>query len=185
MNQEKIGKFIANLRKEKNMTQEALAEKLGVNVKSVSRWENGKNMPDHSLVKDICNIFNISINELYDGQRIKKTNKVKQIFIFYFLVSLTGMFVLPILGLIAPTFILCSIVSPIFGLIKLIAWFFGYDIPIIMFQIGSYTLNPILGFLLSLFGSVILYVVGIKAWKLLIKYIHSVSDKRKKLYIDL
>jgi len=185
MNQEKIGQFIADLRKENDMTQEELAEKLGVSVKSISRWENGKNMPDHSLLKDICNIFNISINELYEGQKIKKTKKIKQILIFYFLVNFTGMFVLPILGLVAPTFILCSIICPILGLIKLVAWLFGYDIPIIIFQIGSYTLNPILGFLLTLLVSVILYVVGIHAWKLLIKYIHNVSDKRKELYVDL
>lgn len=185
MNQEKIGNFIAKLRKERSITQEELAEKLGVNVKSVSRWETGKNMPDHALLKDLCNIFNISINELYEGRRIKKSKRVSEIFIFYFLVSLTGMFILPIFGIIAPTFILCSIICPLLGLIKLIAWLFGYDIPIIMFQIGNYTLNPILSFLVSLPLSVILYVLGIGAWKLLIKYIHSVSDKKKKLYIDL
>lgn len=185
MNQERIGKFIASLRKEKDITQEELAEKLGVNVKSISRWENGKNMPDHALLKDLCNILNISINELYEGKKTKKGKKVSQIFIFYFLVSLTGMFVLPTLGIIAPTFILCSIMCPIFGLIKLVAWIFNYDIPIIMFQIGNYTLHPIPVFILSLLESIILYIIGIGAWKLLIKYIHYVSDKKKKLYIDL
>ncbi len=185
MDQEKIGNFIAKLRKEKNITQEELAEKLGVNVKSISRWETGKNMPDHALLKDLCNIFNISINELYEGQRVKKNKRIRAIFIFYLLVSLTGIFILPILGIIAPVFILCSIICPLLGLIKLIAWLFGYDIPIIMFQIGNYTLGPILGFLLSLPMSVILYIAGIKAWKLLIKYIHHVSDKKKKLYYDL
>ncbi len=47
MNQERIGKFIATCRKEKNLTQEELAEKLGVTSKSISRWENGKTMPDY------------------------------------------------------------------------------------------------------------------------------------------
>ena len=50
MDQEKIGKFIAELRKEKNMTQEQLAEKMGVTDKSISRWENGKTMPDISML---------------------------------------------------------------------------------------------------------------------------------------
>ncbi|MDO4282496.1 MAG: helix-turn-helix transcriptional regulator [Clostridia bacterium] len=54
MNQEKIGLFIRELRKEKNMTQEQLAENLGVTDKSVSRWENGKTMPDYTLLKPLC-----------------------------------------------------------------------------------------------------------------------------------
>lgn len=185
MNQEKIGSFIAELRKEKNITQEELAEKLGVNVKSVSRWENGKNLPDHSLLKDLCSLFNISINELYEGEKITKTKKVKQIFLFYTLVSLTGIFIIPILGIIGPTFILCSIVCPILGLVKLISYFLGFDLPIVMFQIGNYTLNPILGFIASIIVSVLMYIAGIATWKLLIKYIHFVSEKKRKLYIDL
>ncbi len=72
MNQEKIGKFIAQQRKEKNITQQDLAEKLGVTNKSVSRWENGKNMPDYSLIKDLCNILDIDVNELLSGEKIEK-----------------------------------------------------------------------------------------------------------------
>lgn len=64
-----IGKFIANLRKENNMTQLELAEKLGVTDRSVSNWENGKNLPDVSLYFKICQMFNISINELLEGKR--------------------------------------------------------------------------------------------------------------------
>lgn len=71
MDQEKIGKFIAKLRKDKNITQEELAEKLLVSSKSVSRWENGRNMPDLSLLKPLCEIFDISINELLSGEKLK------------------------------------------------------------------------------------------------------------------
>ena len=71
MNQEKIGRFISKLRKEKNMTQEQLAEKLGITNKSVSRWENGKTMPDLSIFKQLCETLDISINELMSGERIK------------------------------------------------------------------------------------------------------------------
>lgn len=77
MDQEKIGKFIAGLRKEQNLTQEQLAEILGVSNRSVSRWENGKNMPDTSLFIPICELFNISVNELIIGERIAKTEKVE------------------------------------------------------------------------------------------------------------
>ena len=72
MEQEKIGKFIANLRKEQKLTQEELAEKLGVTDKSVSRWENGKNMPDYSILKELCNILDIDVNEFLCGEKIRK-----------------------------------------------------------------------------------------------------------------
>lgn len=72
MNQEKIGKFIATLRKEKKMTQEELAESLGVTNKSVSRWENGKTMPDLSLIKKLTDILGITINELLSGEKLTK-----------------------------------------------------------------------------------------------------------------
>lgn len=185
MDQEQIGKFIAEIRHEKNLTQEQIAEKLNVNVKSVSRWENGRNLPDPSLMHELCNILGISINELFAGKRIKKNKSVRKIFLFYTIVSLTGVFVLPTLGIIAPTFILCSLLVPIMSLIKLIAYFLGINVPIIMFQIGTFTLNPILAFLLSLPISVILYITGIGAWRLLIKYIHYVSNKKRELYIEL
>lgn len=74
MDQEKIGKFIAYMRREKKITQNELAEKLGVTDRSVSNWENGKNMPDLSLFKPLCEILNISINELLSGERITKEN---------------------------------------------------------------------------------------------------------------
>lgn len=72
MNQEKIGKFISKCRKEKKITQSQLAEKLGVTDRSVSNWENGKNMPDLSLFRPLCEILDISINELLSGDKITK-----------------------------------------------------------------------------------------------------------------
>jgi len=59
MNQEKIGKFISQKRKEKNLTQEQLAELLNINNRTISRWENGKNMPDISLFNPLCKILDI------------------------------------------------------------------------------------------------------------------------------
>ena len=70
MDQIKIGKFILNCRKEKGLTQEKLAEKLGVTSKSISRWENGNTMPDYSLLKDLCNELDINVNELLSGEKI-------------------------------------------------------------------------------------------------------------------
>src|SRR5690625_4438842 len=70
MNQEKIGKFIALCRKEKKMTQSDLAEKLGVTEKSISNWENGRNMPELSLFKPLCQELDISLNDLMSGERV-------------------------------------------------------------------------------------------------------------------
>ena len=66
MNQEKIGKFIAECRKNKKLTQQELAEKLNVSDKSISRWENGKTMMDISLFEPLCNELDITINELLE-----------------------------------------------------------------------------------------------------------------------
>lgn len=70
MNQEKIGSFIRSIRMEKGLTQEQLAEKLGVSQKSVSRWETGKTMPDYSLLPVICEVLEINVAELLGAERI-------------------------------------------------------------------------------------------------------------------
>lgn len=70
MNQEKIGKFIAECRKQKNLTQEQLSEILGVSSKSVSRWENGKTLPDYTIWDSLFNALDISINEFYYGEKM-------------------------------------------------------------------------------------------------------------------
>lgn len=72
MNQEKIGKFIVERRKIKKLTQADLAEKLGVSDRTIGNWENGRNMPDLSLFKPLCDELNITINELLSGQKLNK-----------------------------------------------------------------------------------------------------------------
>ena len=71
MDRNKIGKFIAMCRKDKNLTQEKLAEILGVSSKSVSKWENGICLPDALLYESLCEVLQITINELFAGHRIK------------------------------------------------------------------------------------------------------------------
>ena len=68
MDQEKIGLFIAKMRKKKKLTQQELADKLGVTDKAISNWENGRRMPDVSLYKDLCKELDISLNELINGE---------------------------------------------------------------------------------------------------------------------
>ena len=68
----KIGRFIAENRKKKNMTQEQLAEKLGVTSKTISRWENGNYMPDISLLKPISEELGVTLNDLLSGEKVEK-----------------------------------------------------------------------------------------------------------------
>ena len=74
MNQLAIGKYIAKKRKEKNLTQEQLAEKLGVSNKTISKWENGKCMPDYSIIQSLCDELETSIPELMDGDDSEKNS---------------------------------------------------------------------------------------------------------------
>lgn len=74
MDQVKIGKFIAECRKKSNLTQMQLAEKLNITDRAVSKWENGKGMPDTSIMLDLCNELKISVNELLSGEVLEMNN---------------------------------------------------------------------------------------------------------------
>ena len=85
----RIGNFIAALRREKQLTQEQLGERLGVSNRSVSRWENGYTLPDISLMECICKEFNITFSELLSGK--KQTPEEKREYIernMYLLIEL-------------------------------------------------------------------------------------------------
>ena len=83
MDQVKIGAFIQTLRKEQNLTQKELAERLGVTDRAISKWENGRGMPEVSLMKPLCDLLGITINELLSGERITKEDyQVKSEFRF-------------------------------------------------------------------------------------------------------
>ena len=68
MNQAAIGSYIAKKRREKNLTQEQLAETLGVSNKTISKWENGKCMPDYSIIEQLCKELSVTLSELMDGE---------------------------------------------------------------------------------------------------------------------
>ncbi len=74
MDQIKIGKFIAQCRKKKNLTQMQLAEKLNITDRAVSKWENGRAMPDSSVMLELCGILGISVNELLSGEEMDMEN---------------------------------------------------------------------------------------------------------------
>ena len=75
MDQVKIGKFIAENRKIKKLTQSQLAEKLGVSDRAVSKWENGKSMPDTSIMLELCRILGVNVQDLLCGERVSVENR--------------------------------------------------------------------------------------------------------------
>lgn len=90
MDQEKIGQFIKKIREENKLTQKELADKLGVTFQAVSKWENGKNVPDISILKEMSKMFNVDIDEILDGEKKdkKKTNYYYPIGLILILVAL-------------------------------------------------------------------------------------------------
>lgn len=74
MEQIKIGKFIAEKRKEQNLTQMQLAEKLGITDRAVSKWETGKSLPDASIMLELCGLLKITVNDLLSGEVVSMEN---------------------------------------------------------------------------------------------------------------
>lgn len=79
MDQIKIGRFIAECRKKKNLTQMQLAEKLNITDRAISKWENGKGMPDSSIMLDLCKELQISVNELLSGEVLEMNSYNKKL----------------------------------------------------------------------------------------------------------
>ena len=74
MNQIKIGRFIAERRKEQKLTQIQLAEKLGITDRAVSKWETGKSLPDASIMLELCGLLKITVNDLLSGEVVSMNN---------------------------------------------------------------------------------------------------------------
>lgn len=100
MNQEKFGKFIKELRQKNNLTQKEFADKYHVTYQAVSKWENGKNMPDSTLIKQISEDFNISLEELYNGEfKSKKKKNIIQIIIIILIIAIVTSIIISILNI--------------------------------------------------------------------------------------
>ena len=92
MDQDKIGKFIKDVRTKNQLSQEKFGEKYGVTYQAVSKWENGKNLPDISILKEICNDYNKDINELLNNNSFKyKKNKLLLVITIYIIVVIISL----------------------------------------------------------------------------------------------
>ena len=79
MDQVKIGKFIADCRKNASLTQMQLAEKLGITDRAISKWETGKSLPDSSIMLELCGLLDISVNDLFSGETVTMENYNKKL----------------------------------------------------------------------------------------------------------
>ena len=73
MDQQKVGEFLKTLRKEKNLTQEDLADKMNVSRRTVSRWETGNNLPDLALLVELADFYGVDMREIFNGERKTET----------------------------------------------------------------------------------------------------------------
>ena len=97
MDPKKVGSLIKKIRQDNNLTQKDLADKYGVTYQAVSKWENGTNLPDISLIKEICNDYNIDVNDFLDGNNKKKEVKHKNTFL---------LFIIPLIIILSVIFVL-------------------------------------------------------------------------------
>ena len=100
---------------------------------------------------------------------------------FYGLAGFTGMFILPICSVLAAGFMICGVIAPVAGIIKLIGFLVGIDVPWVMFQFGSYTAPVYVAFPLSVILGGLFFIAGRGMWKLVLAYIQTVSLGKKKL----
>ncbi|MBQ1247345.1 MAG: helix-turn-helix transcriptional regulator, partial [Clostridiales bacterium] len=73
MDQQKIGEFLKTLRKDNNLTQEELADKMNVSRRTVSRWETGSNLPDLSILVELADLYDVDMREIFNGERKNET----------------------------------------------------------------------------------------------------------------
>lgn len=123
------------------------------------------------------------LGDLFTRKNGFSWNRVLVMCAFYSLTGFSGMIVIPALGIIAPTFILCGILTPVAGAVKYIGSLFGFDVPYIMFQLGDFTLSPATGFFFSVAVGVALLFLGRGAWLLLLRYIRVVGNTKKSLSV--
>lgn len=132
--------------------------------------------------KDGLEIYDFLIGKS-DVSSKDKSNNIFSSIIFYCIVILTGIVVFPTLGIIAPVFMISSLICPIGGLLHFICGILNLNIPFISFQIGSVALSPFIGLIVSIVTGIVLYLIGKSCWQLLLIYINQVKKLKANLKI--
>lgn len=126
------------------------------------------------------------LTKAYLGNVIVKNStfslrRLSTVIAFYSLAGFTGMFILPFFSVLAVALMICGVLAPISGIIEFLGFLVGVDVPFVSFQIGTYTAPPYLALLLSIISGILLFFAGRGLWKLMIKYIQTVSLGKRKL----
>mgnify|MGYP000874268645 CR=1 FL=1 len=154
-----IKSYIIELGKQDGLSPEEIIEKLG----------DPKELAKEYLGNMICNDSSF------------KWSKMRAVLAFYSTTGLGGMFVLPIFTVMAGGFMFCGIIAPIAGLIKAGGYLIGIDVPFVSFKIGSFSLHPLLQLPATLGLGALLYWAGKGSWKIVLKYVNTISNKKRKL----
>ncbi len=122
----------------------------------------------------------------YLGQSITKNNsfnlrKLGTVIAFYSLAGLGSIFILPFISVLGAALMFCGVIVPIGGAVKLLGALVGIDVPWVVMQIGSYIPSPIMAFPLSILVGILLFLAGRFFWKLTIRYIQMISNRKKQL----
>jgi len=123
------------------------------------------------------------LGDLLTEKKRGSWNRFLTVCAFYSLTGFSGMIVIPVLGIIAPTFVFCGVIVPIAGAVKYAASLLGFSMPYVMFQLGDFVLSPAQGFAWSVAAGAVLLCLGKGSWELLLRYIRTVSRTKKNLSV--
>ncbi len=123
--------------------------------------------------------------QAYLGEAIAKTHgcdmrKLAAVMAFYAAAGLGGMFILPFTAILGAALMLCGVIAPLAGLVKAAGFLLGMDVPVIVFQFGSWTAHPLLALPLSVLMGALFFLAGKGLWKITLKYIQIVAKGRMK-----
>lgn len=153
-------------------------------IKSTMLEMKQENKPVEEIIEQLGTPKELAkayLSDLLTKDHNFNTNNLLTVIAFYSLTGISGLFIIPILGIIGPVFMLCGVLCPILGIIKLLGYLFHFEVPFVVFQLGSITLHPVPACLLAITIGILLYLIGKGAWHLLLKYLNSVSIKKQSL----
>ena len=145
--------------------------------------EMKKELSPEQILEKLGNPKELAAAYLGDSLSKNKTFSLSRFVIvtaFYSLTGISGMFLLPVTSVLAVGLMFCAVISPVAGLIKLIGYLLGFEVPFVSFQFGFYTPGPIISFPLSIIAGILLFLAGKGCWKLTLKYIQTVSVIKRK-----
>ena len=176
---------------EKYLRPIAVSERVDIikEIKSEMQELQSNDIPAEQIIERLGNPKDLA--RAYLGDLLSKESKFSWnrfliVCAFYSLVGFSGLFVIPCLAIVAPTFIVCGIVTPVLGIVKLVDYLLHLNIPFVEyigFEFGSTILSPVPVFILSIIMGVILFLVGKGSWKLLVYYCKQVSKTKSNLSI--